>query len=80
MTMPRMLTTATLSLLLGLSGGALFAQSESALEEAAIKADEAAEAEAKAAEAEAEAAVAKDKNAAKEAAKRGEEALMKSKQ
>jgi len=65
----RMLTTGALCAALGLFGGAVYAGSEAAMEDAATMADEAAEAEAMAAERKAEAAVARDKKEAAEAAK-----------
>jgi hypothetical protein len=69
MPIQRVLTTGALCAALGLFGSAVYAQTASTMEDAAIMADEAAEVEALAAEAEAEAAVARDKKKAAEAAK-----------
>jgi hypothetical protein len=65
----RILTSGALCVALGLSGGAVFAESAAGLEDAVTKADEAAEAEAKAAEAKAEAAVEREKKEAAQGAK-----------
>jgi len=69
MHMRTLLTSGALCAAVGLSGGAVYAQSSAAMEDAATMADEAAEAEAKAAEAVEESAVAKEKMEAAEAAK-----------